>query len=50
MENVVLISNCGKDSEKIFYDLENITRDDISYFSTILLKKGGVRQWQKYTS
>lgn len=50
MENVVLISNCGKDSEKIFYDLENITRDDISYFSTILLKKDGVKKWQKYTS
>lgn len=50
MENVVLISNCGKDSEKIFYNLEDITRDDISYFSTILLKKGGVKQWQKYTS
>lgn len=50
MENVVLISNCGKDSEKIYYDLENITRDDISYFTTILLKKGGVREWQKYTS
>ncbi|OQY42913.1 MAG: precorrin-2 C(20)-methyltransferase [Fusobacteriia bacterium 4572_74] len=50
MDNVVLISNCGKDSEKIYYDLENITRDDISYFTTILLKKGGVRQWQKYFS
>jgi len=50
MENVVLISNCGKESEKIFYDLENITRDDISYFSTILLKKDGVKKWQKYTS
>lgn len=50
MENAVLISNCGKENEKVFYDLENITRDDISYFSTILLKKGGVRQWQKYTS
>ena len=50
MENVVLISNCGKEDEKVFYDLEDVTRDDISYFSTILLKKGGVRQWQKYTS
>lgn len=50
MENVVLISNCGKDSEKIYYDLENVTRDDISYFTTILLKKGGVKQWQKYIS
>lgn len=50
MENAVLISNCGKENEKVFYDLEDITRDDISYFSTILLKKGGVRQWQKYTS
>lgn len=50
MENAVLISNCGKEDEKVFYDLEDVTRDDISYFSTILLKKGGVRQWQKYTS
>jgi len=50
MDNVVLISNCGKESEKVFYNLEDITRDDISYFSTILLKKGGVKQWQKYTS
>ena len=50
MENVVLISNCGKESEKIYYDLEDVTRDDISYFSTILLKKGGVKKWQKYTS
>lgn len=43
MNKVVLVSNCGKESEKIIYDIENITRDDISYFSTILLKKGGVR-------
>lgn len=43
MDKVVLVSNCGKESEKIIYDLESITRDDISYFSTILLKKGGVR-------
>lgn len=50
MENAVLISNCGKEDEKVFYDLEDVTREDISYFSTILLKKGGVRQWQKYTS
>ncbi|AHJ12819.1 MULTISPECIES: precorrin-2 C(20)-methyltransferase [Sulfurospirillum] len=42
MDNVVLVSNCGKADEKVIYDLENITREDISYFSTILLKKGGL--------
>ncbi len=42
LKNTVLISNCGKSDEKVIYDIENVTRDDISYFSTILLKKGGL--------
>lgn len=43
MDKAVLVSNCGKENEKIIYELENITKEDISYFSTILLKKGGLR-------
>ena len=42
LNNPVLISNCGKHDEKVIYDIKNVTRDDISYFSTILLKKGGL--------
>lgn len=42
LKNTVLISNCGKCDEKIIYDIENVTKEDISYFSTILLKKGGL--------
>jgi precorrin-2/cobalt-factor-2 C20-methyltransferase len=50
MNNVVLISNCGKEDEKIIYDLENIEKDDISYFSTMILKKGGIEKWKRFTS
>ena len=42
LHNTVLISNCGKSDEKVIYDLDKVTREDISYFSTILLKKGGL--------
>ena len=42
LKNAVLVSNCGKSDEKIIYNIENITKEDISYFSTILLKKGGL--------
>ena len=48
MKNAVLISNCGKDDEKIFYDMSTVTRDDISYFSTVLVKKSGVSQWRRF--
>ena len=48
MDRAVLISNCGKSDEKVFYDLSDVKREDISYFSTVLLKKSGVGQWRKF--
>ncbi len=44
----VLISNCGKEDEKIFYDLSRVSRDEISYFSTVLVKKDGVAKWRRF--
>lgn len=37
---VVLVSNCGKDSEKIYYNLDEVR--EVPYFSTLILKKGGL--------
>lgn len=50
IHNAVLISNCGKQDEKVFYDLSNAQREDISYFSTVLLKKSGVEKWKKFNN
>ena len=50
MDKAVLISNCGKQDEKVFYDLSNVSKEDISYFSTVLLKKSGVEQWTKFNN
>ena len=47
-DNVVLISDCGKENEKIYTDIRVL--EDIPYFSTLILKKGGINQWKKFIS
>lgn len=39
-KNVALVSNCGKENEKIYYNLDEV--EEVPYFSTIILKKGGL--------
>lgn len=43
--NVVLVSNSGKESQEIYYDLNDIDPNELSYFSTLILKKGGIKKW-----
>jgi precorrin-2/cobalt-factor-2 C20-methyltransferase len=50
LENVIMVSNCGKDIEEINFDLTKLEEDDIPYFTTLILKKGGVNQWKKFIS
>lgn len=38
--NVFLVSNCGKENEKIYFDLNEV--EEVPYFSTLILKKGGL--------
>ncbi|MGL5656807.1 MAG: precorrin-2 C(20)-methyltransferase [Fusobacteriaceae bacterium] len=40
--NVVLVSNSGKDTQEIYYDLNKIDINALSYFTTLILKKGGI--------
>ncbi len=40
-ENVILVSNCGKEDEEIHTNLDEIEK--VPYFSTLILKKGGVK-------
>lgn len=47
-KNIVLVCESGKEEQKIYFDLENLTKEDIPYFSTLILKKGGIEKWKKF--
>ncbi|MGL5051678.1 MAG: SAM-dependent methyltransferase, partial [Fusobacteriaceae bacterium] len=48
LENVIMVSNCGKESEVVKFDLKGLEEDDIPYFTTLILKKGGISTWKKF--
>lgn len=41
-KHCILASNIGKSSEFISQDLELLLKDDLSYFTTLVFKKGGI--------
>ncbi|MHB1393406.1 MAG: precorrin-2 C(20)-methyltransferase [Clostridia bacterium] len=43
LEKSVLVSKCGLEDEKITYDLDSLDGERISYFTTMIVKKSGVR-------
>lgn len=45
-ENAVIVSDCGKDNEVIYWDIESVEK--VPYFSTMILKKGGVKEWKRF--
>lgn len=49
-KNIALVCESGKDEQKIYFNLENLTKEDIPYFSTLILKKGGIEKWKKFIS
>ncbi|WP_410208869.1 precorrin-2 C(20)-methyltransferase [Fusobacterium sp.] len=49
MNNIIMVSNSGKDVEKVFYDISNLTKADIPYFTTMIFKKGGFEEWKKFS-
>ena len=50
MDNIILVSNCGKKNQEVYFDISPLKKEDIHYFSTMLLKKGGIEQWKKFIS
>jgi precorrin-2/cobalt-factor-2 C20-methyltransferase len=42
-DKTVLVSRCGFDDEMIEYDLGNAVQSKLSYFTTMIIKKNGVR-------
>ena len=45
-ENAVIVSDCGKDNEVVYWDIESV--EEIPYFSTMILKKKGVKEWKRF--
>ena len=45
-ENAVIVSDCGKDNEFVYWDIESV--EEVPYFSTMILKKKGVKEWKKF--
>ena len=45
-ENTVIVSDCGKDNEVIYWDIESV--EEVPYFSTMILKKKGVKEWKRF--
>lgn len=50
MNNVLMVSEAGKDKQRIYFNLDEVDEENVPYFSTIILKKGGVEKWKKYIS
>lgn len=49
MNNIIMVSNSGKENEEVFYDISNLTKEDIPYFTTMIFKKGGFEEWKKFS-
>ncbi|MGL6065200.1 MAG: precorrin-2 C(20)-methyltransferase [Fusobacteriaceae bacterium] len=49
LNNIVMVSNCGKKNQKIYWDIENLKNEDIEYFTTLILKTRGISQWKKFS-
>ena len=45
-ENAVIVSDCGKENEVVYWDIESV--DEVPYFSTMILKKKGVKEWKRF--
>ena len=49
IDKIIMVSNCGKENQKVYYDIKNLTEEDIPYFTTLIVKKGGFEKWKKFT-
>ena len=49
IDKIIMVSNCGKENQKVYYDIKDLIEDDIPYFTTLIVKKGGFKKWKKFT-
>ncbi|MGL5123299.1 MAG: precorrin-2 C(20)-methyltransferase [Fusobacteriaceae bacterium] len=49
MNNILMVSNCGKENQKIYWNIEELDNKDVEYFTTLILKTRGISQWKKFS-
>lgn len=49
MDKIIMVSNSGKETEKVYYDIKDLNKEDVPYFTTMVFKKGGFDEWKKFT-
>ena len=47
IDKIIMVSNCGKENQKVYYDIKDLVEDDIPYFTTMIVKKGGFEKWRR---
>ena len=50
MNNILMVSESGKEKQKIYFNLDEVDEENVPYFSTMILKKGGVEKWKRFIS
>lgn len=50
MNNILMVSESGKEKHKIYFNLDEVDENNVPYFSTMILKKGGVEKWKRFIS
>lgn len=48
IDKIIMVSNCGKENQKVYYDIKDIAEEDIPYFTTLIMKKTGFETWKKH--
>jgi len=48
IDKIIMVSNCGKENQKVYHDIKDLTEDDIPYFTTLIVKKSGFEKWKKF--
>lgn len=48
IDNLIMVSNCGKENQKVYFDIRDLKEEDIPYFTTMIVKKGGFDKWKKF--
>lgn len=48
INNLIMVSDCGKDTQKVYFDIRELKEDEIPYFTTLIVKKGGFNKWKKF--
>lgn len=48
IDKIIMVSNCGKENQKVYYDIKDMAEEDIPYFTTLIVKKTGFETWKKH--